>query len=168
MNTKQKVAIIGLIGVVGAAMISQMPTIYEMWADRPIVMLTLGTSDDPPIDELIVGEEEYQFTIYGINRGSNEGNILPTITATNAKIRFNTIDEWTHSAETTFFVLEDGSYYQYPFYVQLESENVETFTLELTARQDINKHFLQQAKLDFPTKLLYEKQDEIYILKGHN
>lgn len=169
LTIQEKVAIISAIGIVSAALISQSPTWYQAWEERPKVDISFGQMTDLPKKELPITAGVYQIELNARNRGMHEGNILVTVQGVNTRVSFNQQDKyWKETVTQRFFVYADPSYRSTPVYILPNYADTNEFTIEFTIQEDNNRHFFQEARMLIPTKLTYTKDGNVFRLTNQN
>ena len=158
-NVAVKVAVITAIGAIIAAFAGG-PFLDTLYKEKPLIDISLGyLGTDLPHDELPKDDKGYYLQFVSRNRGNSDGNIVVTFIGNNAKIWAGNI--WEYKKIIPFIIFPDPQPQKTSFYIAPD-EGTTSFTIEIIAEDQPEKHQFQKINLINPIKLTYEKTEEGY------
>lgn len=163
MDVKIKIAMITGLATVAAFAVGS-PLANTMYIDRPLIDISLGKSDGSlPTEELQFDGINYYVEMTMRNRGQSDGKIFVSVFGDGVDVSFIDNGPYQYFAQLSFIAFPDNETMISKFYVK-PHEDVEIFTVRISAEDNTGSSYFQDVNLFIPTELTYEKSEDKYVL----
>lgn len=158
LTAKQKL-IYPIIGSIVIAIITQLPTLYEMWEDRSRVDVSFGRIEGYPKEELQKDGNSYFIDIAIKNYGIEPGKVTIQATGVNAQLSFKKAGPYDYIQQQWYKGLDESFRIVNPPLYVIPDKDASRFSVKLSIVDPISGN-----DLIIPTELIYDRVRDKYIL----